>query len=415
MMFRTFQFAADRRPHPAGAFRPMTAVRRAFTIMELMVAIAILVIIILSVAVIFSGASKSVSSSTALMETLSNVRAIQQQVDRLVGGIDKNGFLIIRSQMLYAGDPATVLPPNADTSPRFDQVSFLSYGTFPNRTGSDTVQPFVDGTSSNVAHVWIGHLVLEQNRASAAQLTNASFALANQAAPLGIDAWPTGVLPGATPTQIENQCTLGIHTTLLMPGVLDATNQLTVTDANVPAANKRVVKAFRSIIHDPADTIASVDGKAAHITSSRVAVAATTPPQLISDLVAQGIDSNRICYRFKALESIYDTDAASNQFVNGYFRQHPIALRGVSSFKVDWQDGSTGDWHWFNKPSGLPGVDVQYKPTPDPVTGNSYIASFTPNNRLSWPVALRFTYHIVDPNNRLQGGRDFTQVVRLPR
>ena len=103
--------------------------RRAFTIMELMVAIAILVIIILSVGVIFNNASKSVSSSTALMETLSSVRGVQQQVEKLVSGMDRNSFLVIRSQALLPGSFQTY---------RFDQIGFIDV-TSANNLGNGNV------------------------------------------------------------------------------------------------------------------------------------------------------------------------------------------------------------------------------------------------------------------------------------
>ncbi len=56
----------------------------AFTLMELMVSVTILVFIILSVGLIFSGASKSVGDSQAIMEMLSNVRAVQQLIGEVM-------------------------------------------------------------------------------------------------------------------------------------------------------------------------------------------------------------------------------------------------------------------------------------------------------------------------------------------
>ncbi len=50
-------------------------------------------------------------------------------------------------------------------------------------------------------------------------------------------------------------------------------------------------------------------------------------------------EADFFCYRFKALASVYDSeDLGGNFFVNGYFRLHPIALQGTSSFKIEWTD-----------------------------------------------------------------------------
>src|ERR1051326_3900033 len=71
----------------------------AFTLMELIVAVSILVIIILSVGVIFRGASGAVTTSQATMDVTSSIRATQQLIERDLQHIDKNGFLVIRCRL----------------------------------------------------------------------------------------------------------------------------------------------------------------------------------------------------------------------------------------------------------------------------------------------------------------------------
>ena len=78
--------------HPAGGHR-----RPGVTLLEMLVAVAILVVIVLCVGIIFAGTSRAVGTSQALLEMLSNARAIQEQMTRDVAAIDKNGFLVIRS------------------------------------------------------------------------------------------------------------------------------------------------------------------------------------------------------------------------------------------------------------------------------------------------------------------------------
>src|SRR4051812_22536526 len=72
---------------------------RAFSLMELMVAVSILVVIILAVNVTFTGASRSVSTSQATMDMMANVRGIQQMLERDLRSLDRNGFLVIRCRI----------------------------------------------------------------------------------------------------------------------------------------------------------------------------------------------------------------------------------------------------------------------------------------------------------------------------
>ncbi len=423
---------------------------RAFTLMELMVSVAILVMIILAVGVIFGGASRSVNSSQALMEMLANIRAVEGTVERQVMGMDKNAFLVIRSRIF---DP-THAPntPDWHLPYRFDQVSFISYGAFPNRTGADdSVAPFSDQTVANAAHVWIGQLVMES-----ASPPDSSYVQSQQnfSYPGGLSQVPTGVYLNPNtgyPALRENECVLGIHNTLLLPGPANGT---TIRPSGGPVA------AYSTIRVDAAPIIAGAgESKGAHITASRFAVAALTPAQVMADIVSAGslagtytnqadISWQFLCYRFKALASVYDTDltaATDNPFVNGCFRMHPIAMQGVSSFKVEWTDGSFdqrlnaisnpnyGQQNWYSASPIAPLAGSPYSirtypfnsVTPDAsvnqldlsganLNGDNYLAVFSPYNRNKWPKALRFTYHVLDPNNRLSGGRDFVQVVKIP-
>jgi prepilin-type N-terminal cleavage/methylation domain-containing protein len=116
------------RPFPFEGLRVRSA-SRAFTLMELMVSVAILVIILLSVGVIFGGASRSVSNSQAIMEMLANVRAVQQVVEQDVRGMDRNGFLVIRSRVWNTNTADLPTQPNPpppvnlrfiDVSPHYD-------------------------------------------------------------------------------------------------------------------------------------------------------------------------------------------------------------------------------------------------------------------------------------------------------
>jgi hypothetical protein len=417
------QRSAARAQGPAGAVgtRLKPVLRTAFTLMELMVSIGILVVIILAVGVTFSGVSRSVGMSQAVMEEMAGVRETQKLIERDLQGIDRNGFFVIRSRLNN--------PLLADITWRFDQISFLEGGQFSNRSGANNAAPFTDSSVASAAQVWIGQGILES-----ANPPDGSYLPANQGAlPGGVAGWqsrlPTGVvgIPMMAAGSWENRCTLMVHRTLLFPGP---------ASGNViqPAGNP--VMAYPGIELGVAP-ISGNEGMAAHITSSRYSTAAITVPQVMQQIMAYRMageatpEYDRFSYRFRALDSVYDTEVNANPFVNGYFRTTPIVMRGVSSFRVEWTDGSifpptdpngrAGQMKWYGPtlPSGGNAVGAPYgtdngalDPNVEamPNYGDNYVAVFSYFNRAKWPKALRISMHVA--NDRI-GGRDFVQVVNL--
>ena len=429
--------------------------RPGFTIMELMVAVGILVIIILSIGVTFSSASKSVGVSQATMDIMANVRATQELLARDLAGINRDGFLVIRSRALNTTSSSAV-----ENSLRFDQLCFMSYGNFTDRTGTiirDSA--FSNNASSNAGLCWWGQLVMEKQGGSTDPSTlgkagpNQSYVAPNQSLLTNSNwlsywphALPTGAFPGSgsaigvtmNPDNVtlkDSNFYLGRHTFVLMPGAMRNANQLIVPGGNdVPAYSNPLAGST------PLPT--GYEGVSADPASSRYDVLAMTPSQLMSQIQQSDATlSNNISayaeaaltYRFRALASVYDTEVAANPFANGYFRSTPIVMQGVSSFKVEWSDGTSwtqqdvnsglvtpdlfnqlrwyGPTHLFNNGIG-DGYIERSSPAGDPNTGDHYLAVFTFNNRPFWPKALRITLHV--GSERLQGGRDFVQVVRLP-
>ena len=168
------------------------------------------------------------------------------------------------------------------------------------------------------------------------------------------------------------------------------------------------------------------------------------------------------CFRYSTLISpsavAGAASAGPNAMLNGYYRMTPIMLQGVPSFSVDWTNGSTGtftgsnntqlvssaavNWYGLDGNTGSPSppypspanVDgpkfpstmgtLPAPPVPNQIAvpGNSGPYSsvdtayvFYAGNKALWPKALKITYAVTDPNNRLQGGRFVTQVVELPQ
>jgi type II secretory pathway pseudopilin PulG len=438
--------------HKAKRKSPIGPAVAGFTLMELMVSIGILVIIILSVGMTFSGVSKSVGTSQATMEEMAAVRATQRLIERDIQAMDRDGFLVIATRM-----NKPFLPANRDRTYRFDQLSFLTRGEFPNHTGANTNSPFTDSSTANAEHVWWGQGVMEKDASAKPDI---SYAISNQSQATARPALPTGVSPAGTLIN-ENECTLLRHATLMFPGPASGTGEI------FPAGQS--VMAYPGLELGMSN-VTGIEKVSAHITSSRYAVAAVTPADVMR-LIAYERQGNTspfanvvapsgapeydfYTYRFRALDSVYDTEVPTNPFVNGYFRTTPIVMRGVSSFRVEWTDGSVfppngyggypppdalgraGQVKWYGPSGHGNGGEMLYGGTNSAVAnfgtdntkfntnveltttqlnnagyGDDYVAVFGPHNKALWPKALRITIHVA--NERL-GGRDFVQVVDLP-
>lgn len=420
-----------------------------FTLIEMIVAVALLVLIIVGVARVFQDASRAVSLSQNTLEMLSNVRAAQTQIESDLSRIDRNGFLVIRSTQ----DPK-------DPSRRFDQISFIALGHFPNRTGTmDQNNPLADSTTANAAFVHYGHGIVER--------TNA-----NQNSPMS----NFKALPTDADSSIKDQ-----HLVLCRNAVLlMAKNGGTLTSLN--NYEGMGIAAYQGIAWDTSPILAGAGevSRPASISSSRIAVASVTAANVMQTLMlrialmngraananAARWEANYLCYRFRVLPDPYSTEITDNSgrlsLMNGYFRTHPVLLQGASSFKVQWTDGScyrSGDrvysdgkvqsgetinlgdarinclkWYGLdddqrylfafprsgdNNASEPSGGNTIAQKVAEPslnnsATGDLYTAIFSYDNRALWPKALKITYRVTDRANQLAGGREFTQIVRLP-
>jgi prepilin-type N-terminal cleavage/methylation domain-containing protein len=433
---------------------PPHTLRRGFTLMELIVAVAIMVLLISSIGLVFRSTSRSVGVSQSVMDMLSSTGAIQQQLEADVNNINRDGFLVIRSNTWNDNGIAR----------RCDQISFLANGSFQHRTGTSTnTSPFTDPTTSASALIWWGQLALCQGTAPAAPTNARVYLKPDQTYAVPLTQVPTGLT--------DADFILGRSALLLFPKST-TTNNVTqggtsfAAYQNFPAASPTQSGADYQAAPIPAFSTGETN---AHITQSRIDAAAVTPGQLMA-YVRQLIpgarttanaryEADHYCYRHAALRTPYDNDDISasipTKLSNGYFRMHTIALQGVPTMAIEWTDGSvyaqddidpvattnpaqpkkipagsaligTTRWYGMNNaqcgnntlgvvdPGGLvptyPG-DPLATPgsTPDP-----YTAVFSFDNKDKWPVALRFRYHIADPTDRLPNGRDIVQVIKIP-
>ncbi len=401
-------------------------IRRAFTLIELMVAVSLLVVIILSVGIVFKSTGNAVGLGQATGEMFAKVRAINQQIVSDVHGMDRNGFLIIRCRAERQGDFGF----SADRFRRHDQISFISTGKFPNRTGAyQQTQVFADNSTANSARIWYGQLIVAKDP---------------WAAPAGTDLPTSAVLNTADPAY-ESGFWLGRQAMLLLNPPAAGASEFPAgfTDINLTLAASYSGTPHPSN-NGPESSVASTP-----ITMSRVDVAYTTLPQIMANLSGGFPNQPDYCYRLKTLPSPTTTgiaDASGNPYLpNGVLRMHPVFATGLPSFAIDWTDGTpdgNGNLKWFGWNTGQNGsYSVELAPPADgsranfPNNGNfykppaglagtefsdqkiakdNYEVVFTPANSTLWPKALRFTYRITDSNDRLNGGRSFVCVVDLP-
>ncbi len=419
--------------------------RGGFTLIEMVTAVALLVITILAVGMIFRIASAAVSLSEVSMEVVSNVRAVEVQVQTDLTGLDPSCFLVIRSRQINWGDAwvagtyyasgarvlsgstvyrATVghtatsanMPSSAAgslgqkywiaTTDRADMLAFVSSGAFPNRTG-DKNGKFSDATVANAALIVYGQGIWELPQGST--MLNAVIP-PSESQPVAVNAMPSG--------SQDQDFVLLRRTLLLMAGSGGGAIPYYDYPWQTNPAGGGASRLYG----------ASVDADAV-IASSRWCATGLTPNQLMQ-MVQAGksgnslYEANGFCFRSKVVPNVWaDTNKTP---VNGALRMHPIAMRGVASFRVDWTDGTTlpvtnGPLAWYGLNDGKGVAPRGIAAESSTASGDGYTAVFSFDNRVSangqrgWPKALRIWYRVTDPNDRLRGGRDFVQVVALPQ
>ncbi len=385
-----------------------------FTLIEMMTAVGLIVIIIIGVAIVFQSVGKVVGLSQVTLRLMSDVRAVQQQMASDVAGLDRGGFLVIRSRV----DPNDN-NPNADLKRRFDQVCFLANGSFRNRTGTKSTSPFTDQTTANAAIVWWGQLVLE----GVPGMLNAK-PTADQTAELGISDLPSG--------GTDKDFILGRHCFLLygMSAPL-AGGTGTISGTNGDPSTNVPINTYPDVILgttlDPAVMMGTGENNALpRITSSRLSGCSLTSAQVMQAIMTGAgsprsnarYEAHNYCYRYKTLPNIWATEqqkSGAPYLPNGYFRMHPIVLQGVGSFAIEWTDGTSGagGTNWYGLANTTMGVTTA-KYDVGSSDGDSYTAIFSFDNRINWPKALRVRFRVTDQNDRMQGGREFVEVLKLP-
>jgi len=119
---------------------------RAFTLIELVVAIAILVMVIFFASMIFRVSISSYRAAAANAEMMQKLRAITDQLNADFKGFRKDGYLILHSDMLNRKEYVSSVAP---VDLRADRVCYFSTG--------DSQSWKVPNVRSNITKVYFGH------------------------------------------------------------------------------------------------------------------------------------------------------------------------------------------------------------------------------------------------------------------
>ena len=148
----------------APAFMPPLRRFAAFTLTELLVAVGVLVVVIVSAAKIFSASSRVAGMSQAQADLLQTAAAIEAQIRADFANLPKNGFMVIQQvEVNPPNTPQTIDPSLGPLEIRADQIAFFARGarTTTQYTGSQNV-PFNGVTTawvpeSSIARLYYGH------------------------------------------------------------------------------------------------------------------------------------------------------------------------------------------------------------------------------------------------------------------
>jgi prepilin-type N-terminal cleavage/methylation domain-containing protein len=443
--------------------------RRAFTLIEMLVALAILVIMMGAIGEVFHLAGHSVRFGQATLSTMAQVRVIEHQISTDFHEMDTNGFLVIRQQdyvpswdgnsihynpgdevatggVVYIctspnvsnanNTPQTLATENIDWQPitntsipiwRADQISFIANGNFHSRAGN-TQGATNSLLSSNSALIWLGQMAVSYGRTAPLESSLSSTQLGWPAYfPEGNSSGGTYVQLGTPPTGLTaGSLTLGRVVMLLVPNNLTSqgapTSENLITGIGPAATGNASYGTGSTTVYATSSRLDAMEYSAAQ------AIAYAT-----SQAAANGLENvaDNFCFRYSTVQSPGDASVAGP--IAGAFRMQPILMPGVCSFAVDVgstlpneysSNTSTGtstttpSLYWFGPRAITPGPNGSTGPflaSGGSSPSEHYVFVFTPANKAAWPVALRITYMVTDPADQLNGPLTVTQIVHLPQ
>jgi prepilin-type N-terminal cleavage/methylation domain-containing protein len=424
-----------------------------FTLMELIVSIAIVSMMLFLINRIFFDTAQAVSRGIATSKIISNTRTIGEQIaddadHMMVPGKTGEGVLIIvNKKYTNALTLDARKKGNIDTQDvRSDQLSFIrsvstSNPEEPIAPGSST--SFTNTTQATVARVWLGHLIQTDENGTYPSIALGGY---NASTDNGPDKFATNWILGRQMLFFDNKVTTANqYARFNLANWTDKLNNIPFYEAQSDVLNTGYDRT-------PANDTTPPSGAApAGDEILNLLDGYTLRPQYETFLL-----NNYFTFKSNRLAT-NPTPALSNLSTSVIAQMHPYFVNNVSDFIVEFagdyylgniEAGSVGSdtkvdtdingniyWYGLGNPRTVPptSFDGVGDPTePHRITSLAALGALTDeiyifrhDDITNWPYLLRIRYHLHDPKGELLGtgedglsstpGKWFEVIVKVPR
>ena len=410
---------------PAGAAAPhVRHLRgRGFTLVEMMVSIAVTTVLILAINKVFTSVSAGVSSGLALSEVVATSRVVGDQIERdfdQMVGPSENGFLVIINQTV---SNARLVPEDVDTGLstdlRSDQIAFIK-----RRVDDDPVTPQADNTydsytSAAYARVWYGHALRANSDGSR----------------------PSGNLGASgTPNQFAADWILG-RQALYLQSDSSPLAQRHINGAWIGSPATGATGPVPAVLESGLSDVAYC-GLATETTNGAVVGGTSyahtnSNKRLFQDLTGSTYASRAFALTYASARLLCNPSPQGPSYDSWKIAQmHPDLAEHVSEFIVefagdydgsagiDTQGGANGSIKWYGTGSPPPGGKFNGTGqgpirTSPPGGGDGFVFRHGAG-ATEWPMLIRFRYRIHDSRNHIKGaggglGQWFEQILTVQR
>lgn len=353
--------------------------KKAFTLIELMVAVGLLALILSFAGVVFNASIETYRTASASAEIMRKFRAITNRLDADFEGLRRDGEIYVA----WAAAPTTI-PGDCDLDgfDRFDRIMFFATGDFQ----SYGTNPMVRGNLARISYM-LASKGIAPNIVRAESQQRPQRVLARTQHILTSD---TGLLPTLNPNSFSNQQWKDWHNISEYDMMASPDGPLSLEEwKHIPWASKADMLAVVTDVNIASSTIAR-NYRGAHVDPAN--------PSTIHMLLCEGVGEFKI-------QGWYDARS-----------------RWVPEVDPDG-DGNLNDSDFFLATTDVPGVLYPYRTFPGswgvrinnisfPPTGVSE-ANF--NNIPGLGRALKFTFTLFDSKGIIEQGRTFTHIVYLDK
>jgi hypothetical protein len=365
-------------PHPPRAVR---SVRTGFTLVELMVSIAITMIILTVIHVLFNTVSQTVSLGGATSTMIGDTRGVSDQIDRdgaSMIGPSAGGYLVIRIQnypSVQVITPARLSMTNRNV--QSDQLAFIGWrGTLEPICPGNTTS-YSNSSTAPYVRLWYGH---------------------------GMKTYPNGNDPASDLGSVPNEVA---STWVLCRQALFLQGNTSLSPVYAHGAGPTATVSGPGIPGGPNADLRHAYSDVSSWTLENLTANLATGAFKLDDLTFIGSANgspNRLRVNPVTSWTSFPTSAVA--------QAHPVFVANVSDFFVEWATGtngvvatnSDGTVQWTHDPNGL---------------------DCTPTSN-NWPYMLRLRWRMHDKRGKIAGpdpaagnqvlsGRWFEQIIKVNR